>query len=210
MLPEDLAQHLRDYVQDGGNLVLGPRSGMKDQFNALLPQRQPGYLVATLGGRVEQYYALEKDVPISGDWGSGEATVWAEQMKASAPDTKTLMSYRKSNGWLDGQPAVLTRPYGKGSITYIGAVLDDKLMAAAAQWMVQKSGIVPALGPVPDGIEVCRREGANGTVFVLINFDPTPQHVALPRAMKSLLSDGANVSSVDLPEYGVAVLLATK
>jgi beta-galactosidase len=210
VLPEDLAQHLRDYVQDGGNLVLGPRSGMKDQFNALLPQRQPGYLVETLGGRVEQYYALEKDVPISGDWGSGEATVWAEQMKASASDTKTLMTYGKSNGWLDGQPAVLTRPYGKGSITYIGAVLDDKLMAAAAQWMVQKSGIVPALGPVPDGIEVCRREGANGTVFVLINFDPTPQHVALPHAMKSLLTDGANVSSVDLPEYGVAVLLATK
>ena len=210
VLPEDLAQHLRDYVQNGGNLVLGPRSGMKDQFNALLPQRQPGCLVDTLGGRVEQYYALEKDVPISGDWGSGEATVWAEQMKASAPDTKTLMSYGKSNGWLDGQPAVLTRPYGKGSITYIGAVLDDKLMAAAAQWMVQKSGIIPALGPVPDGIEVCRREGANGTVFVLINFDPAPQHVALPHAMKSLLTDGASISSVDLPEYGVAVLLETK
>ena len=167
-------------------------------------------LVDTLGGRVEQYYALEKDVPISGDWGSGEATVWAEQMKASAPDTKTLMSYGKSNGWLDGQPAVLTRPYGKGSITYIGAVLDDKLMAAAAQWMVQKSGIIPVFGPVPDGIEVCRREGANGTVFVLINFDPAPQHVALPHAMQALLTGGASISSVDLPEYGVAVLLESK
>ncbi|MGA7855457.1 MAG: beta-galactosidase [Candidatus Acidiferrales bacterium] len=210
VLPEDLAQHLRDYVQNGGNLVLGPRSGMKDQFNALLPQRQPGYLVDALGGRVEQYYALEKDVPISGDWGSGEATVWAEQMKTSAPDTKTLMSYGKSNGWLDGQPAVLTRRYGKGSITYIGAALDEKLMAAAAEWMVQKSGVAPVLGPVPDGIEVCRRVGANGTIFVLINFDPAPQHVALPHAMKSLLTDGGSISSVDLPEYGVSVLFDTK
>lgn len=210
VLPEDLAQHLREYVANGGNLVLGPRSGMKDQFNALLPQRQPGYLVDTLGGRVEQYYALEKDVPISGDWGSGEATVWAEQMKASAPDTKTLMNYGKSNGWLDGQPAVLTRPYGKGSITYIGAVLDDKLMAAAAQWMVQKTGVAPVLGPVPDGIEVCRRDGANGTVFVLINFDPTPQHVALPQAMKALLGGEGEVSAVDLPQYGVAVLIESK
>ena len=210
VLPEDLAQHLREYVQNGGNLVLGPRSGMKDQYDALLPQRQPGYLVDTLGGRVEQYYALEKDVPISGDWGSGEATVWAEQMKASAPDAKTLMSYGKSNGWLDGQPAVLTRPYGKGSITYIGAVLDDKLMAAAAEWMVQKSGVVPVFGPVPDGIEVCRREGANGTIFVLINFDPTLQHVALPHAMQALLGGSGEVDAVDLPEYGVAVLLESK
>lgn len=210
VLPEDLAQHLREYVRNGGNLVLGPRSGMKDQFNALLPQRQPGYLVDTLGGRVQQYYALEKDLPISGDWGSGEASVWAEQMQASALDSKTLMNYGKSNGWLDGQPAVLTRPYGKGSITYIGAVLDDRLMAAAAEWMLRKSGVVPVLGPVPDGIEVCRRIGAIGTVFVLINFDPNPQHVPLPHAMRSLLADGGSISSVDLPPYGVAVLVESK
>lgn len=209
VLPEDLAQHLREYVENGGNLVLGPRSGMKDQFDALLPQRQPGYLVSTLGGRVEQYYALEKDVPVSGEWGSGVASVWAEQMKASAGDTETLLRYGAANGWLDGQAAVLTRKYGKGSITYIGAVLDEKLMAAAAQWMVQKSGVVPVLGPVPDGIEVCRRDGAAGNVFVLINFAQTPQHVALPRAMKALLG-GGDVSAVDLPSYGVEVLLEGK
>ena len=131
-------------------------------------------------------------------------------MKSLAPDSKTLMRYGKSNGWLDGPPAALTHAFDKGRITYIGAVLDDKLMAAAAQWMVQQSGVIPALGPVPDGIKICRREGANGTVFVLINFDPAPQHVALPHAMKSLLTDGASISSVDLPEYGVAVLLETK
>jgi len=33
----------------------------------------------------------------------------------------------------------LTRVYGKGRITYVGSLLDEKLMAAAAQWMTQKS-----------------------------------------------------------------------
>ena len=28
----------------------------------------------------------------------------------------------------DDQSAVITRPYGKGRITYLGAVLDEKLM----------------------------------------------------------------------------------
>src|SRR6202522_1609420 len=148
-------------------VFLGPRSGMKDQFNALLPQRQPGYLVDALGGRVEQYYALEKDVPVSGTWGSGEASVWAEQLKASAADAEVLLRYGASNGWLDGQPAVLTRTYGQGSGTYIGAGLDDKLMAVAAQWMVQKTGVTAAFGALPDGVDVSVRGNAKHTIFVL-------------------------------------------
>lgn len=74
---------------------------------------------------------------------------------------------------------------------------------------MQKSGVVPALGPVPDGIEVCRREGARGSLLEVINFLQTPQHVALPRAMKAL-QGGADVSSVDLAAYGVEVLLEDK
>ncbi len=210
MIPEDLANHLRDYVQNGGHLVLGPRSGMKDQYDALLPQRQPGYLVDVLGGRVEQYYALEGDVPVSGQWGDGVASVWAEQLKASSPETKPLAEYGESNGWLDHQPAVLTRSFGKGTITYIGAVLDEKTMASAASWMVQQGGVTPVLGSVPDGIEVCRRVGTGKQVFVLINFERKPQHVALPHSMKAILLGSGDVTGVDLPAYGVEVLVDSK
>jgi hypothetical protein len=46
-------------------------------------------------------------------------------------------------------------------------------------------------------------------VFDVINFLQTPQHVALPRAMKAL-QGGADVSSIDLAAYGVEVLLEGK
>ncbi|HUJ33098.1 MAG TPA: beta-galactosidase [Candidatus Acidoferrum sp.] len=206
VLPEDTARHLLEFAHNGGQLVLGPRSGMKDQYNALLTQRQPGFLAGALGGRVEQYYALEKDVPLEGDWGVGEASVWAEQLKASAPDAQVLLKYGESNGWLDGQAAVLTRAYGKGHITYIGTILNDKLMAAAAEWMIQQSGVTPVFGAVPDGVEVSRREGAGKRIYVLINFKQETEHVALPHSMKALLA-GADESTVDLPAYGVEVFL---
>jgi beta-galactosidase len=210
VIPEDLAAHLREYVQNGGHLVLGPRSGQKDQYNALLPQRQPGYLVDVLGGRVEQYYALEGDVPVNGTWGDATASVWAEQLIASSPETHSLETYGKFNGWLDKQPAVLTRNFGKGSITYIGTVLDDKTMAVAADWMVKQSGVAAEFGAVPDGIEVCRREGDAKRVFVLINFKREPQQVTLPHAMTSMLLGSGSVSSVTLPGYGVEVLADAK
>lgn len=206
LIPENLAQHLLEYVRNGGHLVLGPRSGMKDEFNSLLPQRQPGFLAESLGGRVEQYYALEKDFPVSGTWGEGEVTIWAEQMKTSAPDAEVLMKYGQSNGWLDAQPAAITRTYGKGRITYVGAILNDKLMASAAKWMVEKSGVTPVLGPVPDGVEVCRRSGAGKQVFILVNHTQDRRRVTLPRPMKLLLED-KQASDVDLPAYGVAVAL---
>ena len=142
-------KNLEAYVRGGGHLVLGQRSGMKNQDNSLEVERQPGPLVGLLGGRVEQWYALEKDVPIEGAWGAGTDRIWAEQMSASAPDAEVLMRYGKSNGWLDGQPAAVTRKVGKGRITYIGAMLDEPTMASAAKWMIESSGVSPVWPGVP-------------------------------------------------------------
>jgi len=205
VLPKDVASHLLEYVRGGGHLVLGPRSGMKDEFNGLLTQRQPGYLVEALGGRVEQFYALEKNAPVLGAWGDGEATVWAEQLGSLASDAKTLLTYGKGNGWLDDQPAAVTRGYGKGRITYIAAVLDEKLMAAAAEWMAEGSGVKAILGPVPDGVELSRRRGNGKDVFILINTTQEARSLDLPRTMKQLLT-GKETSSVALGPYGVEVL----
>jgi len=205
LIPKDRAEHLAAYLQNGGHLVLGPRSGLKDEFNALLPIRQPGYLAEPLGGQVEQFYALEKAFPVSGSLGDGEVSVWAERLKTTLSDAEVLLRYGRSNGWLDGQAAVLTRRYGRGRITYIGGVLDDKLMQAAAEWMTKSSQVTPVFGSVPDGIEVSRRLGPNGPVFVLINWRAGKQTVTLPGSMKSLLEQ-KEVTQIELPQYGVAVL----
>jgi beta-galactosidase len=125
-------------------------------------------------------------------------------LKSQAPGDKVLLKYGKSNGWLDNQPAVITRVYGKGRITYVGAVLDDKLMTAAAEWMTQKSGVTPVFGPVPDGVEVSRRVGPGKQVFVVINYAQEARRVVLPHSMKLVL-DGKQGDAVDLPPYGVAV-----
>ncbi len=117
LVSKELADRLLAYVQQGGHLVLGPRSGMKDEHNALNVERQPGPLAAPLGGRVEQYYALDTSVPIDGTLGVGNASLWAEQLTASASDAEVLLRYGKANGWLDDQPAMISRRIGQGRIT---------------------------------------------------------------------------------------------
>ena len=205
VLSPELAKHLAAYVEQGGHLVLGPRSGMMNEFNALNPERQPGPLVPTLGGRVEQFYALLDDAPVAGKWGAGSATIWAEMLSAKAPDAEVIMRYGASNGFLDGQPAVITRPVGRGRITYVGALFDAKLTRAMTADLLKSSGVATAPFIVPEGVEVCRRVGAGRTVLVVLNFSAAAQTIALPRPMHDLLA-GTETSRFELPRYGVAVL----
>ncbi len=207
VLSEEDAKNLIAYVNGGGHLVLGQRSAMKDDDNTLFPERQPGPLASLLGGRVEQYYALESPVPVEGNFGNGQGRLWAELLSAKDPQTEVLMRYGASNGWLDGQPAAITRKVGKGRITYIGAWLDDATMAKTARWMTDVSGVRPALGPVPEGVDVYPRYGADHTVFILANFGKATQTVNLPKEMQDVL-EGGTKKSVTLPRYGVAVLKA--
>jgi beta-galactosidase len=207
VLPQGLAEHLLGYVKQGGHLVLGPRSGMKDEYNALNPEQQPGALVDALGAKVTQFYALDKAAPLSGDAGAGTADVWAETLRAGAPDTKILLRYGASNGWLDGEPAMVTRSVGKGTITYLGAWVDPALLSKLTSWWIAESGVKPILANVPEGVEVCERSDGGKSVLIVINHSTAEQHVALPGKMKDLLSEGQpSVESVDLPKYGVAVL----
>jgi len=208
VLPDAVANHLREFAQGGGHLVLGPRSGMKDGYNALLPSRQPGTILSgLLGGDVRQFYALEKPAPVSGPAGEGQAKIWAEMLESTASDVEVLLRYGKSNGWLDGQPAVITRRVGAGRITYVGAWLDDKTMDSLAEWMIQVSQVKPALGAAPEGVEVCRRSGQGKDVFIVINHTPQPQTISLPRPMREALRGGDAASSLSLPPREVGVLL---
>lgn len=201
-----IPEHLEKYIKSGGHLVLGPRSGMKNEYNGLQPARQPGPLIDLLGARVEQFYALDTDVPIEGIAGIGTANVWAELLRASAPDTETLLRYGKSNGWLDDQPAVLTRKVGNGRITYVGAWLDDDLLSNLVYLWLGEAGIRPYIPGVPDDIEVCYRRNSHHEVFILISHTYESRKVTLPRALRNVLGDGKDTTEVIIAPFDVVVL----
>lgn len=201
VISQPLADHLLAYVRNGGHLILGPRSGMKDESNSLNTERQPGPLVPALGGRVEQFYALDGAVPV----GDGTASIWAEQLSASSPSTKVELRYGKSNGWLDGQPAMITRTIGKGSITYLGTLPDAALMRSLMQAATMQANVHAVFGPVPEGVEVCRRVSSDHVVYIFINHGKASAHVVLPESMHDVLTN-KELGDIDLPTQGVAVL----
>jgi beta-galactosidase len=200
VIPDAMAKRLADYVRGGGHLILGPRSGMKDEYNRLDTVRQPGPLAGLLGAQVDQYYALDESVAV----GSGKATIWAEQLSVKAPDAKVLMTYGKANGWLDGKPAVVTRTVGKGRITYVGALVDDAVMKGLIDSALADAGVVRDFA-VPADVELMTREGDGRRIVILVNHGLEARTVTLPGAMTDVLA-GGSTRAVTLAPEGVAVL----
>jgi beta-galactosidase len=220
VLPQATADRLIAYVKQGGHLVLGPRSGMKNEYDGLWPERQPGPLEELLGGRVEEFYALDQPVattPVVDGGAEGKGDVWAELLQplsgnANGLATAVTAKYKASAGsagWLDGQPAILTRQVGKGRITYVGFWPDAATLSALTAGWVKDADVAPLLPNVPEGVEVCERAGNGRRVVVLINHSTESQQVTLPAAMTDLLK-GGSTSSVELEKYGVAVLEAVR
>jgi len=93
---------------------------------------------------MEQCYAVNDPVPVDGKFGPSHNRLWAEQLSvrevaAGEPKAEVLETYGTSNGWLDSQPAAVTRQVGKGRITYIGAWMNDLGMANTTKW--QRSAV---------------------------------------------------------------------
>jgi beta-galactosidase len=201
LLDEELACRLTYYVTNGGHLVLGARSGMKDEHSSLWPLRQPGPLAALLRGHVEEFFALDTPIPLEP---RGEARIWAEWLERDAADVEIKRRYGPANGWLDGKPAVLSRRVGSGRITYVGGWFDDETMRTLAEEWAQSSNLVRF--PVPKGVEVGRRVGEGTEYFILINHTTTQQTVTLPFPAEDLLSGARHERDLSLERYQVAVL----
>lgn len=207
ILSEDRLDNLVRFVESGGHLVLGARSGGKDVHGRWLESRQPGPLAGLLGAHVEEYYWLQNPVPVFGKLGDGEGRIWAELLEVDSSDAEVLMRYGDCNGWLDGQVAAVTQAAGKGRITYVGTWLDEETMNSLGLWLVDVSAVKPPFGAVPAGVEVCRRVGSEKEVFVVVNHSKCEQSVSLPRPLRDALTGTAYTELLMLPPLGVAVLI---
>jgi beta-galactosidase len=207
ILNENVAGQLRDFVERGGHLVLTLRCGMKDEYNALLPSRQPGLLSDLAGVEVEEYYALLEEVPVIGNWFTGVSRLWAERLKVRDKDnTHAIARYGPSNGWLDDQLAITVHSYGRGLVYFVGAYLDEDAQQALIDRIVRMAIVKPVM-ETPTGVEACARVNPEGVkVFIVVNHGREEQLVRLPWPANEHLSGQLAVDELTLAPYEVALV----
>jgi beta-galactosidase len=209
IIDEARAARLKEFVEHGGYLVLTPRTGMKDRDNALQPTRQPAFLHEMTGVEVLEYFALNEDAAVAGNWFNGVSRQWAESINIL--DTNfTLLVARyggNTNGWLDGQPAITVKSVRTGMVYYVGTYLDDSAQSAFITRAAQVSGVRSVM-ETPPGVQAARRMSASGKeIIFVINHTRTEQKIALTGTYDEQLTDTRQTGQYTLPPFGVGILM---
>jgi len=210
ILTPERIQRLTEFVERGSNLVLTLRTGMKDEFNSLLPQRQPGDLSALTNVEVEEYYPLDVPVPVVGKSVNGTSKQWAERLRIldTTQFTQVVARYGKQNGWLDDQIAITVNAKKNATafVYYVGAYLDEKSQRAFTDTVLTASDIRSQMD-APRGVEICQRVKPDGTrIYIVINHRNEPQKITLPWKAREHLGDTDVQGEMELTAYGVAIL----
>lgn len=203
---------LKDFVDRGGHLVLGARTAVKNRDNAFHPLRPPAFLSHLTGAEVEEFFALNEEISVKGNWFTGTARVWAERLKIIDTNfTLPIATYGTANGWLDNQVAITIHHHEAGLVYYAGTLLDDAGMFAFLKRVAINAG-VNGLFETPTGVQVYRRIRTydRKEVFVIVNHTQNEQTVKLDNNTYDDHISGKRIAGqIRLPPYGVAVLTIT-
>ncbi|MGY3848934.1 beta-galactosidase [Streptomyces hydrogenans] len=204
LMTEAAGQNLREYVEDGGTLVVSYFSGIVDEHDAVHPGAYPGALRDVLGLTVDEWSPLldHQRVGLTGPDGAAlTGDVWTEFVRPRGAET--VWTY--ADGPAAGGPAVTRHRLGRGTAWYVSTRLDaaslDAIVAAAAE----DSGIPSRTGLARD-VEVVRRAGANGHYVFVLNHTDEEAKVPLDATGTELLDGGRVNGTLTVPAGGVRVV----
>lgn len=208
ILPNDVADSLRSFVQNGGMLITTARSGVKDEANAIVNQYLPGLLAEVCGVEVDEYDVLPADVTIplelslrNQETQTAQSRLWFDVLRTTT--AKAVATYQGE--YFSGSPAITLNHFGQGQVVYVGTLGDDVLHDTVTDWTLKSVDIHPILS-TPLGVEVTERWQGNQQLLFLLNHTGEIQEVPIARPYLDLLSSAMVNEIVKMPPYGVCVL----
>lgn len=209
LLTDDIAARLERFVQSGGVLVLTPRTGVKDESNAIVNQRLPGLLAELCGAQVQEYDSLAPDMQNEIEFTTPAISsnrfnvrVWCDILQCEGAEAIA----RYTQDYYVGKPAVTLHHHGKGKVLYLGTIGDDSLYETLTGWLLREARVAPILSAAPE-IEISERWNNEQRLLFILNHAARTQTVRLDGRYhdvvdETIMRDGA----LELEPHGVRLL----
>ncbi len=181
LLDASLIQRWKQYVMNGGHLILSSRTGQKDRNGKLWEMKWAEPIYELIGARVS-FYDLMPDT-VTGTIRSGSQNYtwnnWADILEPNA-GTEVWATY--TNQYYAGKAAVIHHKLGKGTVTYAGPDTDNgALEKAILQRVYQQAKI--KIDNLPEGVIIEWRDG----YWVGVNYSDRVYNVPIPANAKILI-----------------------
>jgi beta-galactosidase len=225
---------LEAFARDGSTVVIGARTGTRDENNHVIRETAPGSSLTRLTGvKVEDFGRL------AAPGAKGLFDVMSRSGGLVIPPNRPAESHRRvrrftfgnreieaahfyenltivddaevvatwSNRYAEGQPMASLRRVGKGRVLYLGTYLTPELTDALADRTFAEAGIGPLVGDLPEGVEVTMRQNDDRRLLFLQNYLDQRAELSEVPAGINLLDDGKSVSgALSLDAYGCAII----
>ena len=210
LLSEETTANLAEFVRAGGVVVFTPRTGVKDETNAVVNMKLPGLAAEMCGVLVEEYKSMPPDdeetihFDLPGFEGNFDVTVWAEVLEPQGAEV--VARYQRDE--FAGQPAITRNRFGDGQVIYLGVFSsDERFYERLAHWVLSEAHVTPPIETAA-GIEVTERwQGEKRLLFVL-NHHNNPQPIRLSGAQVNLITGETLSGTVQLGAKDVMILKA--
>jgi len=200
IMTEKRAALLESYVEQGGTLILGCRTGYKDMTGKCVMLKLPGLLRDLSGADVVDYtFISPADDPVYINWAGIklEAAVFNDVLEPLG-DAQVLGTY--TNNYYSGKAGLIGRKVGKGNIYYFGGAFTEN----TARVFLQKTGILSPyqhILEIPESCELAVREKDNMEYLFVLNYEKETRKIELKQPLFDLYEQKIASGSVILNPY---------
>lgn len=198
------AAMLEAYVEQGGTLIIGCRSGYKDMTGKCVMEYLPGKLANVTGTDIPEYSFIAPDAgEVVIDWNGRKLTaaVFTDLLEATG---EAVVEGSYASDYYAGAGALVSNTYGKGKAYYYGSAFSEDAVTAFLENLGVANPYADIL-EVPEKCELAVRKKEDTEYIFVLNYGEEPAKVMVHKPMKNLLTGEIVQGEVVLPGYGVAV-----
>jgi beta-galactosidase len=210
------------FVERGGQLVVGPFSGVVDATEKVHDGGAPGPLRGLLGVEVDEQWPVAdgraERVAFGGGHAEFDAPIWGEWLDVH-PGTEVFAGY--ASGELDGRPAITRRPTSAeasvafdtsssstGEAWYVSCVLEPAGLVELFRAVLGAAGL-PARERTHADLEAVTRSDETTDYTFLLNHGRDELVVDVPEGARDLLGDPDGLDTLAGARYSTGGTFST-
>ena len=205
IMDEEKVSLLTSYVNQGGTLIVGCRSGLKNTNGICEMLPQPGLLQKLTGTDVTDFtYVSPAEDDTYALWnGEKLETPVFNDILTPLPGTEVLASY--ANSYYVGEAALTEHKTGNGRVLHLGSAFSRNTIPALLQYAGAVSPFTELIDADGQDVELTLRKKDGRTFLFVLNFHAHEVSFTLKKPMRALYDGKEAAGTLTLPAFGTAV-----